>query len=203
MIIYKKEYYINELDINEVLRYAGVKNPNLETQKLLNECVSLVPEKVHGKVCYVKVPVIVEDESIDFDFFKIHSKDLQKNLSGCHSAVIFAATVGFEFDKLIKTYGSISPSKALFLQSIGTECVEKLCDLFNKDINVEQNELGNNTAPRFSPGYGDLPLELQKEIFNLLNCEKNIGVFLNESLLMTPSKSVTAIIGIKSKDLGD
>ena len=53
--------------------------------------------------------------------------------------------------------------------------------------------------PRFSPGYGDLSLEVQKEIFSLLDCPRKIGVSLGDSLLMTPSKSVTAIIGYGTK----
>ena len=55
--------------------------------------------------------------------------------------------------------------------------------------------------PRFSPGYGDLPLELQKDVFRVLDCPRKIGLSLNESLLMSPSKSVTAIIGIGKGDV--
>ena len=51
--------------------------------------------------------------------------------------------------------------------------------------------------PRFSPGYGDVPLEIQKDIVMLLDCAKRIGVSLNDSLLMSPSKSVTAFIGLQ------
>lgn len=50
--------------------------------------------------------------------------------------------------------------------------------------------------PRFSPGYGDLPLSAQREIFAVLDCGKRIGLMLNDSLLMSPSKSVTAFVGI-------
>ena len=56
---------------------------------------------------------------------------------------------------------------------------------------------GMSLRPRFSPGYGDLPLTVQKEFMTLLDCAHLIGINLNESLLMSPSKSVTAIIGMK------
>ena len=56
-------------------------------------------------------------------------------------------------------------------------------------------------SARFSAGYGDVPLELQRDIFALLDCPRRIGLTLNESLLMSPSKSVTAIVGIsRGKD---
>lgn len=55
------------------------------------------------------------------------------------------------------------------------------------------------TRPRFSPGYGDLPINMQKDIFAALDCPRKIGLSLNESLLMSPSKSVTAIIGVSAR----
>ena len=76
-------------------------------------------------------------------------------------------------------------------QAIGAERIENLCDLFNNEI--KEN---NYTKPRFSAGYGDFGLEFQKEIFNALNLPVKIGINLNNSLIMSPSKSVTAIIGI-------
>ena len=78
-------------------------------------------------------------------------------------------------------------------QSIGAERIETLCDAFCKDIS---SELGVTLKPRFSAGYGDLPLEAQKDIFRVLDCSKKIGLTLNDSLLMSPTKSVTAIVGI-------
>ena len=53
---------------------------------------------------------------------------------------------------------------------------------------------------RYSPGYGDLPLELQREIIRVLDCGRTIGITLTESLLMQPSKSVTAVIGMKERE---
>ena len=78
-------------------------------------------------------------------------------------------------------------------QAIGSERVESLCDELCRELEGEWGTV----RPRFSPGYGDLPLSLQKEIFALLDCGRSIGVALGENLLMSPSKSVTAIVGVK------
>ena len=128
-----------------------------------------------------------------FRRFKVESSDLAKNLSGCSEVIVFCATVGTLFDRLIAKYERISPSKAVMLQAIGSERVEAVCDSFCDQIS---RETGRRTKPRFSAGYGDLPLELQSEIFALLSCEKNIGVTLNDSFFMSPSKSVTAFLGL-------
>ena len=87
----------------------------------------------------------------------------------------------------------LSDPTTAMLQAFGAERIEALCDVFCRDIG---KELGVRTGPRFSPGYGDLPLDAQKMIFSVLDCEKRIGLFLNDSLLMSPSKSVTAFVGI-------
>ena len=99
-----------------------------------------------------------------------------------------AATVGVGIDRLIAKYSRISPSKALMLQAIGAERIEALCNAFCNDLSA----CDNSCIKRFSPGYGDLPLEVQRDIFSVLDCGKYIGVSLNGSLVMSPSKSVTA-----------
>ena len=178
----------------EILRYAGCTRADDKTEALLNECIKEVQGKVSYKVCYRQLSVSHSEDNCDFELFSLKSKHLAKNLDGCRKAVLFAATIGVEIDRLIAKYGHISPSKALMFQAIGAERIEALCDAFCKDI---AKEYGVGLRPRFSPGYGDLPLETQKDIFAILDCGKRIGLFLNDSLLMSPSKSVTAFVGIE------
>ena len=181
---------------NEILRYAGCKGTTDELlQFLLEECLEEVLPKLSYKICYMELPLEIEEDSCDFGCIKIQSKDLVKNLQGCEKVVLFAATIGVEIDRLILRYGAISPVKAVLFQAIGAERIESLCDLFCEEIEKE----GVNLHPRFSAGYGDLPLETQKDIFQILSCGKNIGIALNDSLLISPSKSVTAFVGKEFK----
>ena len=92
--------------------------------------------------------------------------------------------------------GKVSPSMAVCLQALGAERIEALCDQFCADMARKQGSTGKSLRPRFSPGYGDFPLEAQKDIFTVLGCDRRIGLTLNNSLIMSPTKSVTAIIGI-------
>ena len=71
--------------------------------------------------------------------------------------------------------------------------IELLADAFEKELSKTGSVI---LKERFSPGYGDLSIECQKEIFSALECSRKIGVSLNESLLMSPSKSISAIIGV-------
>ena len=191
--ILTKTYSAPPIDEKEILRYAGgIDDDN--TIKLLNECINEVLDCITYKVCYCELPVKTNGDLCDFGLFNVQSKNLTINLSGCNSVIIFGATIGIGIDRLITKYSHISPAKALMLQAFGAERIEALCDDFCKDI---QNTLKIQLKPRFSAGYGDLPLDTQKQIFSLLNLPKNIGLTLNDSLLMSPTKSVTAFIGIQ------
>lgn len=181
----------------EILRYAGCKQADMETIELLNTCIGLVADKLSYKVCYREMPLRISEDVCDFGVFSAKSKALAKNLSGCEGAVIFGATIGVEIDRLIAKYSHISPSKALMLQAIGAQSIEALCDTFCRDVKKQYEK---PVKPRFSPGYGDLSLQHQRDVFAVLECEKTIGLTLNSSLLMSPSKSVTAILGIGGND---
>ena len=176
----------------EIRRYAGVSEELPEIESVMEECIEEVSEKLTYKVCYAEFDISRKDGITDLGFLQTASEDLAKNLDGCRKIVVFAATVGLELDRLIAKYGRISPVKALMFQALGAERIEALCDTFTADI-LSDREI----KPRFSAGYGDFPLEAQESIFAVLDPARRIGLGLNESLLMSPSKSVTAIIGIK------
>ena len=178
-----------QFNLKEISRYAG----SLEDEKLILSCLEEVSNKLVYKVCYRKFSLKTNGSTLDMDFAQVTSADLAKTLQNCDGIILFAATVGIEIDRLIFKYGKISPLKALVFQAIGAERIEWLCNQFCKDLAKDEN-----VTPRFSPGYGDLPLEVQKDIFSALNCEKNIGLTLNDSMLMSPTKSVTAFVGIKN-----
>jgi len=192
-IVFVNTYEQPETDLKEIMRYSGIGDLTPDMEALVFQCLSECENLMSFKVCYRIVPVGISGDCVDFGAFSVNSSDLVKNLEGCSRAVIFAATIGIGIDRLIKKYSVLSPAKAVIFQAIGTERAEKLCDMFCEEIEINIK----GTKPRFSPGYGDFPLEKQKDIFDILECSKNIGVMLSESLLMTPSKSVTAVIGIK------
>ncbi len=183
-------------DEKEILRYAACPHADGEVLSLLRSCKDELSGKLTYKVCYRELPVHVDGDICDFSVLKVRSKNLAKNLSDCKHVVLFAASIGIEIDRFITKYSRISPSRALMLQAMGAQRIEALCDAFCADIS---RETGLSPRPRFSPGYGDLALSVQRDIFTLLDCERKIGLFLNDSLLMSPTKSVTAFLGLTDK----
>ena len=185
-----------EVDRKEILRYAGVRGELPELDGVLEECLREAEGRLTYRVCWTEFPLSCREGKLDLGFAVTDSASLGRTMERCDTVVLFAATVGVELDRLIARYGRVSPVKSLLFQAIGAERIEALCDAFNRDVDAEQAAAGRTTTRRFSPGYGDLPLALQKDIFRVLDCPKRIGLTLNESLLMSPSKSVTALIGV-------
>ena len=177
-----------DFDRREILRYAGAREENEELQALLDECLRECDGVFSYRVCYL--------ELAKTEFFTRFGQSETAKIwtENCERVAVFAATVGLGIDRLINRYASVSTAKALLMQAIGAERIETLCEQFCKEYPSD----GGGCGRRFSPGYGDFPLTAQREIFALLTPSKHIGVTLTDALLMSPTKSVTAVFGIKN-----
>ena len=191
-----KFYNEPPLSRREVWRYSGVTQESPEHAELLGECLAALQGRLSYRACYAECSVSVTGDEVDLGFVRVRSASLAGHLLGCRHAVVFAATVGAEPDRLITRYGAVSPAKALLLDAIATERIEALCGTVCAELEREYAPRGLSLRPRFSPGYGDLALDVQRDIFAMLNCPKHIGVSLGAELLMSPMKSVTAIVGV-------
>lgn len=172
----------------EILRYLRVDKENEEITSLIDDTLNETKNNLSFKVAYNTFDISVNGDIVDFPFASVKSNDLIKYLGDAKKVVIFVATVGIGIDMLINKYSKVSPSKSVAFQAIGTSFVEELCDRFTKEI--------RNDIKRYSPGYGDLSLEFQKDIFKVIDTNK-IGVSLGDNLLMSPSKTVSAIVVVE------
>lgn len=182
-------------DKREIMRYARIRGADNSYDALIDECIREAEPLLTYRVCCTTLAVD-PDGGITIGNEHIVSQTVGKAICGSEAVILFAATVGAPFDRLIARYSRVEPSKALIFQAIGAERVESLCDAFCAQMSTELSKMGKRLTRRVSPGYGDIPLSLQKEIFAVLDCPRKIGLTLDQSLLMSPSKSVTAIAGI-------
>lgn len=183
-----------EPDKKEACRYMGYKSDrkNEALEELYSQCLEFFKKEADYKAVYREVPVTLNDGVIDFGFCKIENENLYKNLSGCSSAVIFAATAGAAVDRLIMRSSALSAVEGMVCDCIASSGIEVWCDEVNSvAVGTRQSK------PRFSPGYGGVSLSYQEDILSFLDAERKLGITLNDSLMMIPRKSVTAFIGIK------
>ena len=192
-----RSYGAPPLDRAEILRYARAGGEEGELGSLLDEVWEAAAPLLSYRVAYRILPAECAGDTVMLGGLALPSRALAERLATCREAILMAATVGIGLDRLLLRYGRVSPVRALLLQAIGAERVEALLSVFSAE---REAELGRLTR-RFSPGYGDLPLACQREILPILSAERTLGITLGESLLMTPTKSVTAIAGILPKDI--
>ncbi len=185
------------ISLTEAARYMGVRGePDDSIMKLLKNAEILVRENVHPRYVYREAEITTDRDGIRISGVNapFTGNDIQKHLKGCRSVILLAATLSETADKLIRQAAVRNIAESLAVDCICSAAVEQVCDRAEEEIFSRIN------APyrtwRFSPGYGDLPLELQGELLRALNSQRRIGLTATENSLLIPSKSVTAIIGI-------
>ncbi len=186
-------------DEREILRYAMLPSFAPRPEELpLQECLEAAKGAAQCRAVWCRWPVARDGDTLDLGFARTDSRDLRKHLEGCGEIVLFACTAGAEMDRRIARAKIGSPAKGLLMHAIGAQQVEGACDRLCRQLAEMYPD--RELTDRFSPGYGDLPLEMQRDVMSALDCGRTVGIVLTDSLLMTPSKSVTAIIGMKEKE---
>ena len=126
----------------------------------------------------------------------IESRSLSRNLAGCSQIVLFGATLGAGVDRLITRTSLTDMAKAVVVQACAAAMLEEYCDECQLAIGEELRKEQLYLRPRFSPGYGDFDIQYQEPLMRMLDCAKTIGLTMTDSYMMTPTKSVTAVIGV-------
>ncbi len=121
---------------------------------------------------------------------------LARHLEGCGAVCLACGTLGASFDAFHRRASAVSGADALILQAVAAAMIEDWMDTIEDEIRKEL-EPGETLVARYSPGYGDFPLAAQGALVSLLDTPRKVGVSLTSTFLLTPSKSVTAVIGVR------
>ena len=195
---------LREYVLRETLRYMGVRerDPGRQLTELAQEAACEAALQAQPREIHRYYPLTAgEDGVLTFGDVSLQSRDLARNLQGCSQVCLMAATIGFAPEHLAERARVTGhASRAAAFHAAGAALVEAWCDKVNEDIRREAGEKGYALKPRFSPGYGDFSITFQTQLFSMLEISKRIGVTLTRSLLMMPSKSVTAVIGLRRQD---
>ena len=192
-----------DIPVREVQRYMGyrgIADITPDIQSRIDKAVDQVSMQSHPRIVMKEYLIDVLEKSViihaDNEDLTLESEALVKNLKGCCGAILLAATIGPSCDMLVRRASVTSAMEASIYQAAGAAAIEAFLDSENDRLKQEFEAKGFYLRPRFSPGYGDLKLEHQKDWFRLLDISKQTGIELTDSLLMVPTKSVTALIGV-------
>lgn len=185
--------------LDEVLRYAGVRDARLCDGALREDAARAVHEVGECAVPrerWLECILSLDGARCSLDGTVFESRDLAEHLRGCERALLFAATLGSDVDRLIARWSAVKMSHALLLQAAAAALIEYHCDRVNERLETRYASEGLWLRPRYSPGYGDFPLECQRALTDRLQAFKYIGVTVSGGGQLTPMKTVTAVIGV-------
>lgn len=188
----------------EAFLYLGYKN-NLPDEKTISEidkCIDEIKALKSEKYTYSVFDILKNENEIEIKNtnMRLFSKDVLNHLKNSKKVAILCVTLGAQVDFLINKYNKTNLSHAVLFDACATAFVEDVCDRAQEEIGEIAKKEGFKITPRFSAGYGDFPLENQKDIIKITNAEKYINLTVTDECVLIPTKSVTAFIGFTKSE---
>ncbi|MBQ7793699.1 MAG: Vitamin B12 dependent methionine synthase activation subunit [Clostridia bacterium] len=187
-----------KIDRNEVLRYMGQRReaPSEDIMQTVESVCTEMERTVKPRYIYKVLPITSDGERVFAEGTVFESKKLAGHLRETENAAILCATLGVEADNIIRRSALTGTLNASAAQAAGAAMIEQVLDEVCVRI---AEDTGLFTLSRFSPGYGDWTLSDQRTMLSLADATKRIGITLTDSMMMLPTKSVTAIVGLSDK----
>ena len=184
----KRKIAINDKELSARLgRVCSHKDP-----ELFRVCEAVI-QSAEPRYAVCRLPISVDEGVAHLGFTKTESAALVKSLYGAREVFVVACTLGTEIDRVIGKLSKTSRAEAFIFDAVASAVVEAALDTLELEIGE-----GLKLAKRFSPGYGDFPLSCQGPLLDFLGAPIHLGIALNDNGMMSPMKTVTAVIGIKS-----
>ena len=193
---------------SEVLRYLGHNGKEIDNDlnSKINQCIKETKNEIDTKYVY-QIYDIKKDLNLNTVQFEntnliLKSKDISELLRDCDKCVLMCATLGFNIEKNIRRYSYNNLTKGIIIDACATTSIEEVCDLVQDSILDKVAKEEKSLTMRYSPGYGDLDISANRDILNVLDAHRKIGVTVTNTGIMIPRKSVVALIGITNEKIG-
>lgn len=185
------------IPMREALHYLGWRGTPVEP-RLLEQIRALMDQAERGVQPHVAVSrfAMERDGRLAGTVLIPQGRDVGQLLSGCHEAVLLAATLGAGSERMLLKAQARSSEEAVLLDAVLSAAIEAVCDAQEAALRDALWQQRLYLTDRFSPGYGDMPLGQTKEICAVLDANRAIGLTVSASSIMIPRKSVTAILGV-------
>ena len=195
------EIVLTQLDTDEILRYLGCppEQADAATRRLAEDCAEEMLALIRPRWTYRADSVSPTPDGVRLGCgLLLPGADIRRHLRDCERITLFAITLSAAVDLAIRRAESRDLARALCLDCCATTAVEQACDRIEAELRAAYPEW--NLTSRFSPGYGDLPLAMQDRLLEFLDAPRRIGLCANDHHILTPRKSVTAIMGLTRKE---
>lgn len=178
-----------QIDLKEVRKSLrlGRQGDSQTAQRLIDKAKPLIEPKAAFKVCYIEEK---QQDAVIVDGLRLESKVLRKNLDEVERVFPYVVSIGDSLEQASSQSGDLL--EAYYLDVIGNIALTAVRIQLQ---NYLSSKYALNKIAFMSPGsLQDWPIEAQRQLFQLLpEVEASIGVRLNKSFLMIPTKSVSGI----------
>jgi 5-methyltetrahydrofolate--homocysteine methyltransferase len=194
-----KSIQVTSLNRAETLRYLQCDNSISEDfSKLIDDCEMQILKAIQPRYLYqiFNITHLEDCVYVEGTNLKLYGNDIIEHLKGCEKAILMCATISANVDRVIRMAEISDMAKALVLDVLSSVAIENVCNQVDGIIKEEYPQYYQTW--RFSAGYGDFPIDVQRDFLNALNAPKRIGLCVTDTNIMTPRKSVTAVMGLST-----
>lgn len=179
-----------KIDTRQALRYLGVRAGEADgaTQALLQRAKQTLRAVAQPRAVTVRA---AREELASY----LLGGDVLRHLEGCDGFVLLACTLGAGVDTALRAASAADMAYAVVLDALASVLAEQTADAAERALRTDEKAKGRFLTGRFSPGYGDYPIAVQNDLLRLLDAQRKIGLCATSTHLLTPRKSITAVLG--------
>ena len=180
------------IDLAQAARYFGARGEaDAATRALLEQCAVPILAAAMPRAVWLEADVDALTEA-----GLLQGGDVMRHLEGCRRAILLAVTLGAGVDAQIRRAGVGDIAASVASDALGSALAEQAADLAEGELRQLAAQEGKYLTGRFSPGYGDWPITVQPQVAAVLDTARRAGICVTDSNLMTPRKSITALLGV-------
>ena len=183
------------IDLAQAARYFGARGePDAGTTALLERCAAPLLEAAAPRAVWCEAaPAELWEMGL------LRGEDVARHLEGCTACILLAVTLGPGVDAQIRRAGIGDIAAGVASDALGSALAEQAADAAESALRQQAAARQLWLTGRFSPGYGDWPITVQPLLARVLDTARRAGLCVTDSDLMTPRKSVTAVLGLSSR----
>lgn len=182
------------MNVHEALRYAGVPVPDAALMEEMTALARQAEELYAPRWVFQVFPLAREPLRLCGTRIDLPGKLADGMLRTCDRAAVLVCTLGAKFDRALRQEQHRDIRRALLMDACASALVENGCDRAEEELRGHLP--GVFLTDRFSPGYGDLPMDLQPLLLRAVGAGTRLGVTATDTHLLLPQKSTTALIGL-------
>ena len=187
------------IDPDEVLRFqgykAGVDIPSADVMALFDEALALGRRLMTPRAVLRTLAVSRDGDRLRGGGVTLTIPRIAERWGAVETITAGVCTIG---DALERRASDLWEARelplAMMLDSVGSGAVESLAEYVNDQLCAEGIARGVKVTNRVSPGYGGWDVAEQALLWRLCPGDA-VGVTLNEACFMTPTKTITILVG--------